>query len=407
MAIDVHRIDALKRRSFEVLLANRRHKGEYQYTQPSPYTYPYQWLWDSCFHAIVLRHFDPDDARKELRSIVSQQFGNGLLPHMIYWEPNEHIDISWGRQWRVRTSTITQPPLIAEAVWSVYEADGDASFVEEMYPILKSYYEYLLTARDPRGNHLAGIINPDESGEDNSPRFDSVLGLPPIQSLADNFKSRLKLVEEFKQGNFDAPFMKQYFWVKDVPFNAIFARNLRILARLASVAKDHSVAAHFEREAILVENAMRERMCDGELFWPAYGEGYEKIKVKTWAIFAPLYAGILSSEEARQLIDKHLLDQKEFAASYMVPTVALDEESFDPEGFWRGPVWMSTNWFIFRGLLNYGRLDIAEKILESSAALIERSGFREYYHPMTGAGLGAEQFTWSSLIIDMFEALGA
>lgn len=407
MGLDASRIDNLKEESLGVLLRNRRHKGEFQYTLPSPSTYPYQWLWDSCFHAIILSHFEPEDAKKELRSAVSQQFENGVLPHMIYWDPSDRIDIPWGRKGHVRTSTITQPPIIAEAVWSVYEKDGDAAFVREMYPKLKLYFEYLLTARDPRGNHLAGIINPDESGEDNSPRFDGVLGLPPVQTLADNFNSRLKLVDEFRQGNFDAPFMKQYFWVKDLPFNAILARNLRVLSRTASLVEEPAEAARFEREAILVENAMRDRMYDGSLFWSTYGEGYLKIRVKTWAIFAPLYAGILSSTEARELIDKHLLNPDEFRAPYMVPTVSMNEDSFDAQGFWRGPTWLAVNWFVFRGLLHYDEVELAESIVESSAALLEKSGFREYFNPQTGRGLGAEQFTWGGLIVDMIEQLKA
>ena len=29
------------------------------------------------------------------------------------------------------------------------------------------------------------------------------------------------------------------------------------------------------------------------------------------------------------------------------------------------------------------------------------SGFREYYHPYTGEGLGARDFGWTTLILDM------
>ena len=54
----------------EVLLGNRRTTGGYQYTVPSNAAYPYQWLWDSCFHAIVLSSFEPDAAKAELRSLA-------------------------------------------------------------------------------------------------------------------------------------------------------------------------------------------------------------------------------------------------------------------------------------------------------------------------------------------------
>jgi hypothetical protein len=35
----------------QVLNANWRADGGY--TSPNPDTYPWQWLWDSCFHAII------------------------------------------------------------------------------------------------------------------------------------------------------------------------------------------------------------------------------------------------------------------------------------------------------------------------------------------------------------------
>jgi hypothetical protein len=33
--------------------------------------------------------------------------------------------------------------------------------------------------------------------------------------------------------------------------------------------------------------------------------------------------------------------------------------------------------------------------------LVEKSGFREYYDPVTGEGHGAREFTWSGLLVDM------
>lgn len=395
----------MRKRSLEVLVSNRRVRDGHQYTAPSPVSYPMQWLWDSCFHAIALSHLSPKDAKEEIRSLISAQFKNGMLPHMIYRGEGDllklgdgFVKIDWGME---TTSTITQPPLIAEAVLAIYEKDGDGEFLAECYEPLRNFYEYLLLARDPRGNHLAGIINPDESGEDNSPRFDGVLGLPPVQTLQQNFASRLKLVEELRAANFDAPFMKQYFWVKDVPFNAILVRNLQVLSRIASIYGDIAASERYADKAEKVAAAMRERMFDGELFWSTYGESYMKIKLETWAIFAPLYAGVLLGKEAEKLVRGHLMDETRFRTRFMVPTVSLSEHTFDPKGFWRGPAWSAVNWFVFRGLLDYGYRQEAELVLESTMRLIEQSGFREYYDPHTGEGLGAKDFSWGALIVDM------
>lgn len=57
------------------------------------------------------------------------------------------------------------------------------SFIKTVYPKLYHFYKYLLSERDSHENHLIGILNPDESGEDNPPRFDIPLGLPSLRSI--------------------------------------------------------------------------------------------------------------------------------------------------------------------------------------------------------------------------------
>jgi len=194
----------LKEEAVELLKDNRRSTDGHQYTVPSPSSYPYQWLWDSCFHAIVLSHYDTSFAKAELRSLVSHQFENGLIPHITYWEKKDPTQIDWGKE---RTSSITQPPFLAYAVWKVYEKDKDKSFLKEIYPSLYHYYNFLLNERDPRHNHLVGIINPDESGEDNSPRFDELVGLPPKHNRDENFQKRRELVEKISSATLTPRFV--------------------------------------------------------------------------------------------------------------------------------------------------------------------------------------------------------
>ncbi len=393
----------LKAASYRLLVKNRRYAGTFQYTIPSRTSYPYQWLWDSCFHAIVLAHFHTPDAKKELLALVSHQFENGMIPHMIYWEKPTVINLDWGRK---GTSTITQPPMLAYAVWYTFKKDADKEFLARIYPHLYHYYRYLLYERDPRRNHLIGLVNPDESGEDNSPRFDIPLGLPPRHTLEENTKRRFALIDRNKACNFDAPFcMKNFFWVKDVPFNAVMVENLRILADIADALGYRDDAFYFKQEQLSIAAAMRALMVEEGIFWSTYGAEYKKIKVKTWAIFSPLFAQMISREEARRLVQEHLLNSEEFLSTYPTPTVAKNDPAYDPEGFWRGPTWIVVNWFIFHGLLKYGFVDVAERIYRSSCDLLIRSGFREQFHPDTGEGLGAKDFTWGTLVVDMEAAI--
>lgn len=398
----------IKDKTLAVMRKNRREKDGFQYTVPSADSYPYQWFWDSCFHAIILSHFNIEDAKKELRSLTSKQFENGLFPHVIYWEKHEVLPVNWGVE---GTSSLAQPPIIAYSVWQIFQKDKDRGFLTEMYPKLAKYYRHLLT-RDPRVHHLVGIINPDESGEDNSPRFDLALGLPPIHEIEENNRKRFELFDKNIECKFDAAnCMSNFFWVKDVAFNSYLVENLAVLADIAHELNQEDDTAYFTGQVDLVKDAMRKLMYEDGIFWTTCGPDYEKVKIKTWAMFAPLVANIYTKEEAENLVRNHLKNGKEFRTKYLVPTVATNEESFNPNETkwgdpwqhpnWRGPIWMASNWFLYRALKNYNFEEEAEMIKKHSFELLEKSGFREYYHPETGIGMGAEGFTWGGLMVDM------
>lgn len=395
--------------------ANLRRHGKLTYTVPSPDTYPFQWFWDSCFHAITLSYIDVERAKSELRLLVTGQFENGMIPHIIYWHVPAHSDfpeIHWGKR---RTSSITQPPMLSLAVWRIYEATGDIEFVKDMLPHIDKFHHYLFRNRDPHKLNLVGIINPDETGEDNSPRFDHVLGLSdPRHQFVDNFKARLKLVDDLRASRF---VLKNKIdlkhWVYDVPMNAILAESLRVTGIMARHVGKPDLAMWSEAKALKVRSAMVGIFRNQHLYQSVWGHRLRHIPVRTWAIFMPMYAGVASDAEARYLVDNFLNDRREFGLPYGVATVSLAEPSFDPSGDWkgdwwvgtnwRGPVWMSSNWFIMQGLLRYGYVTEAKRIYHHSLELIKHSGFREYYDPLTGKGHGATNFTWGGLILDMEE----
>ena len=108
-----------------VLLNNDR--GDH--TQPASGLYPHKWLWDSCFIAIGLRHIDVERAKTEIESMFKGQWANGMVPHMIFDPAREYrrereIWRSWVSPFSPdthATSGISQPPLMAEAIWKIGE----------------------------------------------------------------------------------------------------------------------------------------------------------------------------------------------------------------------------------------------------------------------------------------------
>ena len=81
-----------------------------------------------------------------------------------------------------------------------------------------------------------------------------------------------------------------------------------------------------------------------------------------------------------------------------LPGTHLEEAYFKMVTYWRGPVWVNTNWFIYLGLLKYGYYEIAQNIKQGIFDLVTKSGFREYYNPFNGEGLGGKSFSGTGAI---------
>lgn len=394
----------LKTAAHTLLRANRRSTREgHQYTVPSPSTYPYQWLWDSCFHSIVLSKLEPDAAIAELRSLLSRQLKDGLIPHMIFWRPK--LTRPYHVWWEKGASSITQPPMLAYAAWEIYEQTGRTDFLKEFFPQMLAFYRYLIEQRDPHDHHLISIINPDESGEDNSPRFDFAMRVKSNISFFGHMYKRHQLVTMNRTCGFDPlTCMHERFWVKDVPFNSILVKNLERLGMIADVLGEKEAKKFATLHRDLIKFTMREYLMAEGVFWSAIGLEHGHLKVATWAHFAPLFAGVYTPEEAKALIKNHFNNPETFRSEFGIRTVSKKEPSYRSNGFWRGPIWFAPHWFMYKGLKDYGFDEEATWLRDTSVSLIETHGFREYFDPETGKPYGAHNFTWGTLVLDMLES---
>lgn len=160
----------------EVLKMNDRGN----YTQPAHNLYPHQWLWDSCFIAIGLRHMDVERSKMELLSLLRGQWDNGMLPNILFRDdPQYRFDRGIWRSWLnpyapsdITTTGITQPPMLAEAVVQVgqkLEWPERRLWYRMIYPALLKYHQWLYKERDPHGEGLVLLVHPWETGLDNTP----------------------------------------------------------------------------------------------------------------------------------------------------------------------------------------------------------------------------------------------
>ncbi|MBN2359144.1 MAG: hypothetical protein JXR83_06800 [Deltaproteobacteria bacterium] len=388
---------------------------DYDFCCPSTGTYPFQWFWDSCFHAIVLSRIDPARARSEIQSLIANAHPDGLISHVTFWQRERYEQMLETYSIAYRTPYLTdciQPPLLAEAVAAAAHRGGGTAFVREVMPALRRYYDYLNRVRDPDRDGLIAILQADESGLDHSPKYDRYLG---IESIAPAEMTRgWQRVATAYAGVDRVPermFALDRFIVEDVMVNTIYAINLRQLADLYRELGDPTAAAEMDGRAARTRAGLLDK-CYSEtdgLFYDLAGQREERLRTSTATALLPLALPDLPAPMAAALI-AHLRDPEEYAAEYPVPSVSMREPAFCPEMpagnlVFRGTTWLNLNWYLCRGLRRHGATDLARRVEERSVALVERAGFRECYNPRTGAGYGAQGLGWSALALELLAAL--
>jgi hypothetical protein len=360
----------------------------FAYTCPSPGRYPWQWYWDSCFHAIVWRRFEPGRPERELRSLLAAQRADGFIGHTIFW--NEPL-----RGTRRQTYNVTspdaamtasiQPPLLAWA-WRIAVGDPLAE------PGILRHMQWLADHRDLDGDGLLWIVSPDESGLDASPQFDAVWGW-----RAHGLPGYVLLVRRNRRLGFDLRRILQ----AGGPVCCEVATNvLYNLSRLALGLPSLTPA--------LIERCFDERR---GLFLPQSRPRPPRRPVTTIAALTPLALPDLPESIGRRLVEEHLLDPAGFWTPVPPPSVSLADPSFSlrdtgwlrQRRYWRGPSWINTAWLCWLGLVRLGYEEAAAELGARLGGAMAPAGVREYYHPFTGDGMGARDFGWSTLTLEMLE----
>jgi len=362
----------------------------FAYTRPSPERYRWQWYWDSCFAAIAWRHFDAARARAELETLLGAARPDGFIGHTIFWE--HPVDGARALYYNVidrddmMTATI-QPPALAFA-WRA--AVGEPA----LEPRIVAHHAAISAQRDLEGDGLIWILQPDESGCDASPQFD-----PIWRHRAQGLPGFVELVHRNRERRFDIEAVRA---AGDPVVCEVLTNVMHGLSRLALGQPSITPA--------LVARLYDERH---GLFLPAVEPPIEARIPLTWTALAPLALPDLPDEIAHRLI-AYLLDPLRFWAPVAPPSVALDESTFSLREhfdglrrYWRGPTWINSAWLIWRGLVRLGRADDAAVIARAITATVAREGLREFYDPRDGRGMGARDFAWSALALDMLDPVNA
>lgn len=391
---------SLRERAAEILQENDRGR----HTIPSGRLYPHQWAWDSAFAAIGWAHLDLERACQELESILEGQWEDGRVPHIRFSELEKDYfpgPESWGCE---KTSTISNPPVWTLAAERLLELGAAPERVESWLPKIEWSLRFLKENRDPLGWNCIATCHPWENGQDNNPAWDAAMeAVDPesapefkrvdVEKVGDasqrptdiQYKRYMALVHEFTQNGFQMG----SFAVYDPFFTTMTVLCEQAMARLSRRFGFESDAT---KRAQQLRGGLVEKLWSEELGRYRYYDirGKKYLSTYTSSSLIPVLLG-----EDTPGYDAMLRAlQTEFMTECGLPTVAPSSPDFDPVCYWRGPSWVNMNWFFSTVL--------GEPLVQKTLAMVEKSGFWEYFHPETGKGLGAGRFTWTAaLVLDM------
>lgn len=301
--------------------------------------------WESCLAALGFAGLDEARAWTEIETLLAGQQPDRMVPHIL------------AHDGRTVAPGLTHPPLATCVTRQLFERFGvqrSRPRLRLLAPKLLDWHRWLAATRDPEGTGLAVIVDPREGGLDDNPVGDAAL--PP-------------------------------FRIAEIGFNAILQRANRDLRFLLDMVDDRAGMAEIDRMIARTRAAL-------EACWDKTDGLYRSRDAATGQAvggpgiggFLPLYADPALAVRHPQLTAG--LERWLGQAAVAVPSAEPGRPGFDPRRPGRGAVSLAHNWVLHDGLWRAGRQDLADRIRRDSMAVVKRSGFREYFDPITGDGLG-------------------
>lgn len=367
---------------------------------PNNDVYPHQWLWDSCFHALVWAEVDPARAQVELTTSLAKQHRLGFVPHMTYWTDPAAGSEFWQRD---ETSSITQPPMFGHTVAELRRRgvtiDGAGLEFDELVNRVVLGLTHLLADRQRSPAGLVCVFHPWESGCDDSPRW------PGADMAADKWRDGG--VQEWRRRKGEmvtglqlddgVPVDSSVFVVGSVGFSALVAWNALEVVR--AVPDQPGI----NRLAVLANgliNSIAQRWSQNDGTWiddPVVVAEVDDDQVTAAARVRTSDAMLALLVDPRAEAFAQLTDQAAFGAVFGPTGVHLAEPSFDPAAYWRGPAWPQMSYLLWVAATRAGQPQVAEALRSALAGGAIVSGLAEYWNADTGQGHGAAPQTWAGL----------
>jgi glycogen debranching enzyme len=301
------------------------------------------WSWDHCFNALALVDGEPELAWHQFCLPFDHQDPAGALPDSV-----THSEVLYN---------FVKPPIHGWTLNLLLEsAAPDAEELAATYQRLQRWTEYWLTRRAP-GSPLPHYHHGNDSGWDNATTFD---------------QARL---------------------VESADIAAFLVLQMRQLARLATELGDQQAAERWIEQSEHLMQAMLDVLWTGDRFAARLVESGELRISESLLDTIPIILGDLLPRHIHSAladrIARHLTD-------YGPATEPVDSPHYNPDGYWRGPIWAPSTLLVEDGLRRAGHRELADEISRRFRRLCEHSGFAENFDARTGAGQRDRAYTWTA-----------
>ncbi len=313
---------------------------------------------------------DPSLARGVIRSFFDNIRQSGMVPGRLYLTALSGSDFyhaDWGGGF--------------EALDAVHP---DRATKRAVLMAMQRYVKWLGNNRDPEGSGMTDIANQFEAGQELSRRYTI------IDDKADRAEG---FAEQFRLKGIDASLFRY--------------RLVKFLAHVADELQEKAMANRFIAETEVIQDAIRKRMWDDKagMYMDVDPAHRRRTGVKAAVGFYPLGTDIPKPAQVERMLEA-LGDRKEFWSKHPVPSLAMSDPAFNPNGQWKGTrlgcpwngrVWPMINSHILEGLAyvaergNKKGQKLCGELFARTVTMLsgELEGLDEprtfeHYHPITG-----------------------
>ena len=314
------------------------------------------WSWDHCFNALAMAHLtDRELAKKYALSQFSAPFhlqGElGALPDM--WNPD--LETRWGT---------TKPPIHGWCFGKLMDTfDFTREELQRVYGWLSKWTLWWTEHSDTDHDGIPDYPQGCDSGWDNSSLFDAG------------------------------------FFMETPDLPALLILQMRTLARIAAEIGDAEGEMHWQTEAAAMQERLFAHSFDGQRFLAKQSRThiYDENPTSLLSLM-PLVLGEHLPQEVTEQLTARLT--RDFLTENGLATEMPDGGKYEPDGYWRGPIWAPTTYLLIDGLRRGGRAELARTVAGRYCRMSARiaRGNYENFDALTGLGRRAPGYTWAASV---------